>query len=230
MIALLSVGEAIVEQARDKDLVGGGGPRARAAGHGRRGAEARRGDRDVPDRPERALPAPPVAHGPALLRRTCAPRRADVGGPARCSCARRGRVIQSLASAGVPSLERRGRASSRLPRDVARHRGEARFATLAGARPLSPEMDRWHRPAPAAAARTGPSGTTSTCVDPASGRVRVPVVLRRRRSVGRRRARLAVGAARRAPGTPPVRYVTAAPVDSTAVPLDGVGARLGPRA
>jgi len=221
MIALLSVGAAIVEQARDKDLVGGadlvlvpqgtdvevlklGGvtamfqviPNARFLHrqllHGPRFASDVRAD------------APTWAGRPVFLRAN-------------------GRVIQSIASAGVPSLER-ATGVAKTPSSWRDTEDEARFARLQGA-DLYAEMDRWHRPAPGQGAHWA-EWYYFNLVDPASGRYAylsffVAGDPWRGNALGSLSVQLG------APGVVPIRYVTVQPIDSTAVPLDDVGARLG---
>jgi hypothetical protein len=136
-----------------------------------------------------------------------------------------GRVIQSLASAEVPALAR-GASGSRLPASWGTTEGEARFTQLSG-RELYAEMDHWHRPAPAAAA----SGHWAewyyfNLCDAASGRYAyLSYFVAGDPWAGRALGSLSLQIG--APGQAPRRYVCATPIDSTAVPLDDVGARLG---
>jgi hypothetical protein len=220
MIALLSVGAAIVEQARDKDLVGGADlvlvPQ---------GADVEVLKLGGVTAMFQTVPNARFLHRQLLMARgflaTCAPtRRPGRAGP--CSCAR-GRVIQSLASAGVPSLEHAA-GVAKTPASWRDTEAEARFAKLKG-EDLYAEMDHWHRPVP------GQTGWAEwyyfNLVDPASGRyayLSFFVAGDPWSGAGIGSLSVQVGA----PGTPPVRYVTALPIDSTAVPLDGVGAHLGP--
>lgn len=147
MISLLSVGEAIVEQARDADLVGGadlvlvpegtdvevlklGGVTAMFATI----PNARFIQRQLLSGPRYAdaieAAAPSWSGRPVFL-------RVRPGAP----------VVQGIASATVPSLERAVGVSA-LPPAWTDSPGEARFARLEGP-DLYDEMDRWHRPDPA---------------------------------------------------------------------------------
>jgi hypothetical protein len=74
--------------------------------------------------------------------------------------------------------------------------------------------------------RTGPSGTTSTSWTRSGRYAYLSFFVAGDPWSGRALGSLSVQLG--APGETPVRYVTALPIDSTAVPLDGVGARLGP--
>lgn len=222
MIALLSVGEAIVEQARDKDLVGGadlvlvpqgtdvevmklGGvsamfstvPNARFL-H-RQLLMGPRFERDI------AAAAPTWAGRPVFLRAN-------------------GRVIQSLAGAGVPALERAA-GVSQLPHWWRDSEGEARFALLSGPA-LYGEMDHWHRPAPGQGDHWA-EWYYFNLVDPASGRFAyLSFLVAGDPWSGRALGSLSIQLG--APGAAPVRYMTAQRIDSTATPLADVGARLGP--
>jgi len=147
MISLLSVGEAIVEQARDADLVGGadlvlvpegtdvevlklGGVTAMFSTI----PNARFVQRQLLSGPRYAdaiaAASPSWSGRPVFL-------RARAGAP----------VVQGIASASVPSLERATGASN-LPPEWTDSPGEALLALLEGPA-LYDEMDRWHRPDPA---------------------------------------------------------------------------------
>ena len=221
MIALLSVGEAIVEQARDKDLVGGADVVLVPQG----------ADVEVLKLGGVTAMFSTVPNARFLYRQLLAgPRFAGEVAAAAPTWAGRpvflranGRVIQSLASAGVPALERAA-GVARLPASWRDTEGEARFALLQGAA-LYPEMDHWHKPAPEQAGHWA-EWYYFNLLDPASGRFAyLSFFVAGDPWSGRALGSLSVQLG--APGMSPVRYVTAQPIDSTAVPLDGVGARLG---
>jgi len=224
MIALLSVGEAIVEQARDKDLVGGGDLVLVPQGTDVEVLKLGGVTAMFATIPNARFLYRQLLRGPRFASDIAAASPTWAGRPVYLRA--HGRVIQSLASAEVPSLARAA-AGSTLPASWRDSAGEARFAQLAG-RELYAEMDRWHRPSAAAAAsghwaewyyfnlsdaRTGRYAYLSFFVagDPWSGRALGSLSVQ----VGGR-------------GQAPRRFVCAAPIDSTATPLDDVGARLGP--
>ena len=220
MIALLSVGEAIVGQARDKDLVGGadivlvpegsdvevlklGGvtamfstiPNARFLYR-----QLLRGPRFADAIKEAA---PTWAGRPVFL-------RARPGGP----------IIQGLASATVPSLERAVGTSS-LPAPWIDSPGEARFATLAGPA-LYAEMDHGHRPDSAHPdAERWAEWWYFNLLDAGSGRFAyLSFFVAGDPRSGRARGSLSIQLG--APGQEVVRHAFVVPVDSSAVALDDV--------
>ncbi|MEP7027421.1 MAG: hypothetical protein ABI960_02390 [Candidatus Eisenbacteria bacterium] len=225
MIALLSVGEAIVEQARDKDLVGGGDLVLVPQGT----------DVDVLKLGGVTAMFSTVPNARFLYRQLLrGPRFSDDVAAASPTWAGRpiylraqGRVIQSLAGAEVPALARALDPRSRLPKDWRDSAGEVAFARLAG-EALYAEIDRWHRPSAAASA----SGHWAewyyfNLADPASGAYAyLSFFVAGDPWAGPALGSLSLQLGER--GQPPRRYVSVVPIDSTAVPLDGVGARLGP--
>jgi hypothetical protein len=223
MIALLSVGEAIVEQARDKDLVGGGDivlvpqgvdvevlklggvsamwstiPNARFLAR-----QLLAGPRFSPDV---AAASPSWAGRPLYL------RRGD-------------RVAQGVASASIPALERAiGNAS--LPASWRDTPGELAFARLEGPE-LYDEMDRWHLPAAGHPdASRWAEWMYFNLLDPASGRYAYLSYF----VAGDVRAGKAMGSLSLqwgAPGGRVARFATAAAIDSTALDLEGANVRFG---
>ena len=222
MIALLSVGEAIVEQARDKDLVGGGDIVLVPQGT----------DVDVLKLGGVTAMFQAVPHARFLHRQLLTgPRFASdllidsptwAGRPVYLRA--RGKTIQSLASASVPSLER-AVGGSRLPESWHDTRGEEKFARLVGAE-LYAEMDHWHRPA-AGQGASWAEWYYFNLVDPASGAYAFLSFFVAGDAWSSAGATGSLSVQLGEPGSKPVRYVTATKVDSTAVPLDGVGASLG---
>ncbi len=225
MIALLSVGEAIVEQARDKDLVGGGDIVLVPQGT----------DVDVlklggvtamfSTVPNARFLYRQLLRGPRFVRDVEAAAPTWAGRPVYLRA--RGRVIQSLASAEVPALTRALRGKSRLPKEWRDSPGETAFARLEGPE-LYAEMDHWHRP-PAAAREAGhwAEWYYFNLADPVTGAYAyLSFFVAGDPWSGRALGSLSLQLGGR--GRPPRRYVCAVPIDSSAVPLDGVGARLGP--
>ena len=224
MISLLSVGEAIVEQARDKDLVGGGDLVLVPQGT----------DVDVlklggvtamfSTVPNARFVYRQLLHGPRFARDVAAASPAWAGRPVFLRT--RGRVVQSLASAEIPSLAR-ATSGTLLPARWRETEGEAEFARLEGAA-LYDEMDRWHRPSPAAAA----SGHWAewmyfNLVDAASGRYAyLSFFVAGDPWSGGALGSLSVQLG--GPGGAPVRYACVTPIDSTATPTTAAAARLGP--
>jgi hypothetical protein len=216
MIALLSVGEAIVGQARDKDLVGGGDLVLVPEGS----------DVDVlklggVTAMFATIPNARFVHR-QLLR---GPRFADViaeaspvwaGRPVFLRARPGAPVVQGLASATVPSLERAVSPSS-LPPGWTDSPGEARFALLEGPA-LYDEMDHAHRPGVAQAASWA-EWWYFNLLDPASGRFAyLSYFVAGDPFGGRATGSLSIQLG--APGRPATRHAFVVPVDSTAVSLD----------
>jgi hypothetical protein len=222
MIALLSVGEAIVEQARDKDLVGGADLVLVPQG----------ADVDVLKLggvtamfsavPNARFLYRQLLMGPRFAGDVVAASPAWAGRPVFLRA--NGRTIQSLASAAVPSLERAA-GVARLPDSWQDTEAEARFALLEGPA-LYPEMDRWHRPGPGQGAQWA-EWDYFNLLDPASGRYAyLSFFVAGDPWSGGATSSLSVQLG--APGAPPARYATAQPIDSTAIPLDGLDLGFGP--
>ncbi len=228
MIALLSVGEAIVSQARDKDLVGGADLVLVPEGS----------DVELLQLGGVTAMFSTIPNARFLYRQLLrGPRFADVieaaaptwsGRPVFLRARAGGEVVQGLASATVPSLERALGASA-LPPEWTDAPGEALFALLEGPA-LYPEMDHGHRPDPAhpQVARWA-EWWYFNLLDPASGRYAylsffVAGDLARGRGLGSLSIQLG------APGRPAVRHAFVVPIDSTAVALDDVAVTIaGPR-
>ncbi|MGH7725142.1 MAG: hypothetical protein ACREOU_06895 [Candidatus Eiseniibacteriota bacterium] len=226
MIALLSVGEAIVEQARDKEQVGGGDVTLVPQGT----------DVDVLKLggvtalfsviPNARFLHRQLLSGPRFADDVVASSPAWVG---RSVFLRSGtRVVQGIASATVPSLER-AVGTSTLPADWHDSEGERRFAALTGPA-LYDEMDVWHRP-DSAHPEVGRWGEWYyfNVRDPKSGRYAYVSFLVGG-DVSRDRGRGMVAVQLGAPGTPPVRHAALVPVDSIGLPRERAGATFGPRA
>ncbi len=225
MIALLSVGEAIVEQARDKSQVGGADLILVPQGT----------DADVLKLGGVTALFSTIPNARFLYRQLLrGPRHAaDIGAAApawagRPVFLRSGtRVIQAIASATIPALERAAGPST-LPAVWRDSEGERAFAALAGPA-LYHEMDRWHRPDPSHpdVARWA-EWYYFNLLDPGSGRYAylsffVAGDVARNRGVGSVSVQLG------APDRAPSRHAFSMPVDSTGLPLDGAGVTLMPR-
>ena len=149
MIALLSVGEAIVEQARDKDLVGGGDLVLVPAGSDVEVLELGGVTAMFATIPNARFVYRQLLRGPRFADAIAAASPAWSGRPVYLRAHAGAPSIQAKASATVPSLERAVGASA-LPPGWVDSPGEARFALLEGPA-LYPEMDHAHRPPPGTA-------------------------------------------------------------------------------
>lgn len=164
MVALLSVGEALLSQAQDRDLVAGG---------------------DLVLLPEGVDPAVLKVNGATDLSFTIQQAgfvvREVLGGPrfaggiaaaapqidARQIYARRGeRVVAALASAGIPTLDRAARATGAVPDAVDSSADAAWLAPTA--RELLDRLDRFHR-VPRGAGPTWAEWDYFTFTDPRRG-------------------------------------------------------------
>ncbi|MEO6463573.1 MAG: hypothetical protein ABIP29_10910 [Candidatus Eisenbacteria bacterium] len=228
MIALLSVGEAIVGQARDKDLVGGADLVLVPEGS----------DVEVLKLGGVTAMFSTIPNARFLYRQLLrGPRFADVIAEAAPTWAGRtvflrarpgSPIIQGLASATVPALER-AVGTSTLPPEWQDSPGEARLALLAGPA-LYSEMDHGHRPDPAhpQAARWA-EWWYFNLLDAASGRYAylsffVAGDLAGGRALGSLSLQLGT------PGHPAVRHAFVVPIDTTAIALDDVAVTIaGPR-
>jgi hypothetical protein len=222
MIALLSVGEAIVAQARDKDLVGGGDLVLVPQGTDVEVLKLGGVTAMFQAVPHVRFLHRQLLHGPRFSGDVLADAPAWAGRPVYLRA--RGRTIQSLASASVPSLDRAA-GIARVPATWHDTFGEARLARLAGD-DLYAEMDHWHRPAPGQGA-TWAEWYYFNVVDPASGAYAYLSFFVAGDAWSPEGAIGSLSVQLGEPGATPKRYVTPARIDSTAVPLDGVGARLG---
>jgi len=216
MIALLSVGEAIVGQARDKDLVGGGDLVLVPEGS----------DVDVlklggvtamfATIPNARFVYRQLLRGPRFADAIAEASPAWAGRPVFLRARPGGTVVQSLASATVPSLER-AVARSSLPPAWTDSPGETRLALLEGPA-LYDEMDHAHRPA-AAQAASWAEWWYFNLLDPASGRFAyLSYFVAGDPFGGRARGSLSIQLG--APGRPATRHGFVVAADSTAVSLD----------
>ncbi len=223
MIALLSVGEAIVEQARDKDLVGGGDIVLVPQGI----------DVEVLKLGGVASMFATIPNARFVMRQWLAGPRFN-GDVAAASPSWAGRplylrkgttVIQASASAVVPALDR-ATGGSTLPESWRDTPGEIAFARLEGPA-LYDEMDRWHLPAAnhPDAARWA-EWMYFNLLDPATGRYAylsyfVAGDVRQGEAMG------SLSLQWGAPGERARRFAYATRVDSTALDLHGANVRFG---
>ena len=228
MIALLSVGEAIVGQARDKDLVGGADLVLVPEGS----------DVEVLKLGGVTAMFSTIPNARFVYRQLLrGPRFADVIADAAPTWAGRtvflrgrpgGTIVQGLASATIPSLER-AIGTRTLPAEWRDSPGEARFALLAGPS-LYAEMDHGHRPDPAhpQAARWA-EWWYFNLLDAASGRYAyLSFFVAGDLAAGRALGSLSIQLG--APGQPAVRHAFVVPIDTTAIALDDVAVTIaGPR-
>ena len=214
MIALLSVGEAIVGQARDKDLVGGGDLVLVPQGTDVEVLKLGGVTAMFQAVPHARFLHRQLLHGPRFAGDVLADAPAWAGRPVYLRA--RGRTIQSLASASVPSLERAVSPSSLSP-GWTDSPGEARFALLEGPA-LYDEMDHAHRPGVAQAAFWA-EWWYFNLLDPASGRYAyLSYFVAGDPFAGRGTGSLSIQLG--APGRAATRHAIVVPVDSTAVSLD----------
>lgn len=220
MIALLSVGEAIVEQARDKDLVGGADLVLVPAGSDVEVLKLGGVTAMFSTIPNARFLQRQLLSGPRFAPDIAAAAPTWSGRPVFLRAREGGEVIQGLASATVPSLER-AVGPSALPPEWIDTPGEARFAMLEGAE-LYPEMDHAHRPDPdhPEVARWA-EWWYFNLLDPESGRFAylsffVAGDVARGRAVGSLSIQLG------APGRAAARHAFVVPIDSTALALDDV--------
>ena len=218
MIALLSVGEAIVEQARDKDLVGGADIVLVPAGSDVEVLKLGGVTAMFSTIPNARFVHRQLLSGPRFAGDIAADAPTWVGRPVFLRRRAGAPAIQALASATVPSLERAVGASA-LPPEWTDSPGESRFAALDGPA-LYDEMDHGHCPDPAHpdVARWA-EWSYFNVLDAGSGRYAylsffVAGDARGGRALGSLSIQLG------APGRPAVRHIFVVPVDSTAFPTD----------
>lgn len=225
MIALLSVGEAIVEQASDKAQVGGADIVLVPQGTDVEVLKLGGVTALFSTIPNARLVYRQLLLGPRFAGDIAAAAPAWAGRPVFLRARGESPVVQGIASAVVPLLERAvGNAS--LPASWRDSAGESLFMLRAGDA-LYHEMDRWHLPAPGHkdAARWA-EWYYFNLLDPASGRyayLSFFVAGDPRGPSARGSLSIQLGA----PGRPPERLQFIEPVDTTALALAGAGVELG---
>jgi hypothetical protein len=158
MIALLSVGEAIVEQARDKDLVGGGDIVLVPQGTDVEVLKLGGVSAMFSTIPNARFVVRQLLAGPRFAQDVAAASPSWSGRPLYL---RKGTtVVQGVASASVPSLER-AVGGAPLPSAWRDSPGESLLALIEGPS-LYDEMDRWHLPAAGRYARG--AGSTASAI------------------------------------------------------------------
>ena len=220
MIALLSVGEAIVEQARDKDLVGGADLVLVPEGSDVEVLELGGVTAMFSTIPNARFVHRQLLSGPRFSSDVAAAVPSWSGRPVFLRARPGGPVVQGLADATIPSLAR-AVGSPALPPEWVDSPGEARFARLEGPG-LYAEIDHGHRPDPAhpQAARWA-EWWYFNLLYPASGRYAslsflVAGDVARGTAVGSLSIQLG------APGRAAARHVFVVPIDTAAVALDDV--------
>ncbi len=225
MIALLSVGEAIVEQARDADLVGGGDLVLVPEGTDVEVLKLGGVTAMFATIPNARFVQRQLLGGPRYVDVIAAAAPSWSGRPVFLRMAPGGPIVQGIASATVPSLERAVGGSS-LPPEWTDSPGEALLATTAGPA-LYDEMDRWHRPDPAHPDRARwAEWQYFNVLDPVSGRYAylsflVAGDVHAGRGIGGLSIQLG------APGVPAVRHAFAVPIDASATDTTGVSFTVG---